>query len=329
MEKLEDGAISGLLSALGDPYTSYFDRSATESFLTESEGDYEGVGMYVTFDTKYNTVMVLLPIENSPAYDAGILPGDYILEIDEASVIGVSLEEVASRLKGKAGSSVKVKFQRFDESGESEKFEKILTRRKVELTVFESKIIDGNIGYISFSTFDENITAKFKTAYKEFKKAEIEGLIIDVRDNPGGLLSVCSDVADMLLPEGKIVYTVDKNGKEEVVKSDAKSIDVPIVIVVNEHSASASEILAAAIKDYGGAVVGKTTYGKGLVQEFKSLKDGTYVKITISEYFSPKGAKINEIGVEPTVEVEDDKETEEDEQLDTAITELKKMISAR
>ena len=234
---------------------------------------------------------------------------------------------MASRLKGITGSTVDVKFARYNASGDEEIIEKKLPRRKVELTSFEYKMLDGNIGYISFSSFDENVTEKFDEATKElFKKKKAKGLILDLRNNPGGLLSVAADVADKLLPTGRIVYTVDKNGNEETLYSDSNFIDVPIVVIVNKNSASASEILAAALKDYGWQVVGTTTYGKGLVQEFKSLRDGTYVKVTISEYFSPNGNSINEKGVEPTIKVEQNEETEEDEQLNKAIEEMKKLI---
>jgi carboxyl-terminal processing protease len=327
VEKLEEGAIRGMLEALDDPYTSYFDKSETESFLTETEGDYEGVGMYISIDTKKDTVIVLSPIKGSPAEEAGVKPGDYITEINGVSVVGVSLEEVASRLKGISGSTVDVKFVRYNDSGDAEEIEKSIPRRKVELTSFESKLLDDDIAYISFSSFDENITEKFEEAINElFKKKKAKGLILDVRNNPGGLLSVATEVADKLLPTGKIVYTVDKNGKEEAMYSDSNFIDVPIVVLVNENSASASEILAAALKDYGATIVGTTTYGKGLVQEFKSLRDGTYVKVTISEYFSPNGTKINETGVIPNIEVRQDEDTEEDEQLERAIIELKKKM---
>lgn len=327
MEELEEGAIRGLLDALDDPYTSYFNASETESFLQETEGDYEGVGMYISIDTQKETVIVISPVKGSPAEEAGVMPGDYIIEINGESMVGVTLEEVAAKLKGISGSTVNVKFERYNKSGDKETIEKNLERRKVELTSFEYEVLENNIGYITFASFDENVKEKFDEAYKELiKKQKVKGLIIDVRDNPGGLLNVVIDIADDLLPTGKIVYTVDKNKKEEVAYSDSKCVDIPIVVLVNENSASASEILAAAIKDYGGKVVGKTTYGKGLVQEFKSLRDGTYVKVTISEYFSPNGNKINEIGVIPNVEVEENEETENDEQLEKAVEELKKMM---
>ncbi len=327
MQKLEEGAIRGLLEALGDPYTSYFDKEETTSFLMETEGDYEGVGMYISLDTKKDTVIVLSPIKGSPAEEAGVLPGDYITEINGVSVVGVTLEEVATRLKGISGSTVDVQFVRYNASGDEEVINKTLPRRKVELTAFEAKMLEGDIAYVSFASFDENVTEKFNEVYKNLlKNKKAKGLILDLRNNPGGLLSVAVDVADAILPTGKIVYTVDKNGKEEIEYSDSKCIDIPIVVLVNENSASASEIMAAAIKDYGGTIVGTTTYGKGLVQEFKSLRDGTYIKVTISEYFSPKGNKINEIGVVPNVVVEQNEETEEDEQLQKAIEEMQKII---
>ncbi len=328
IEKLEDGAINGMLSALKEPYTSYFNVEQTEEFLTETEGEYDGVGMYLTIDTTKNMPVVLLPIKNSPAAEEGIKTGDYIIEVDGEDVTSASLEEVASRLKGKSGTKVKVKFTRIDDNGKVEKFEKELERRKIDLYPFTYKVLDNDIGYVAFESFDEKVADQFKTVIREMiKKNKIKGLIIDLRDNPGGLLTAASEIADELLPTGVITYTVDKKGNKEYIYSDSKCINMPIVVIVNENSASASEITAAAIKDAdNGKVVGTTSYGKGLVQEFKSLRDGTYVKVTICEYFSPKGNKINKIGVEPDYVVEDDPETENDEQLDKAVEVIKEMI---
>lgn len=328
IEKLEDGAINGMLSALKEPYTSYFNVEQTEEFLTETEGEYDGVGMYLTIDTTKNMPVVLLPIKNSPAAEEGIKTGDYIIEVDGEDVTSASLEEVASRLKGKSGTKVKVKFTRIDDNGKVEKFEKELERRKIDLYPFTYKVLDNDIGYVAFESFDEKVADQFKTVIREMiKKNKIKGLIIDLRDNPGGLLTAASEIADELLPTGVITYTVDKKGDKEYIYSDSKCINMPIVVIVNENSASASEITAAAIKDAdNGKVVGTTSYGKGLVQEFKSLRDGTYVKVTICEYFSPKGNKINKIGVEPDYVVEDNPETENDEQLDKAVEVIKEMI---
>lgn len=326
MEDLENGAIRGMLDALEDPYTSYFDAEETEEFLIETEGEYEGVGMYITFGTDIEWPMVLNPIKGSPAYEAGVKAGDYIYSVDgEDLTNATTLEEVSSKLKGKAGTKVSVTFVRYDENNKQEKYTVELERRKIEITTFDYEVKDGNIGYMKFTSFDEDADVNFKKAYKELvQNKKVEGLIIDIRDNPGGLLKTVLKIADILVPNGIITYTVDKNGQKEVEYSDSNHCNIPVVVLVNENSASASEILAAAVKDHGiGKIVGETSYGKGLVQEFASLGDGTYVKLTISEYFSPNGTKINKIGVVPDVEVQDDEKTVEDEQLNKALEVIK------
>ena len=315
-EKLEEAAIRGLLDGLEEPYTSYFNVDETKEFLTETEGEYEGVGIYLSVDTVKNLPIVLLPIKNSPAEEAGILPGDYILEIDGKDVTAASLEEVAASVKGEANSTVTVKFRRYSSETEYTEFEKTLKRRKVELYPFEYEVMNDNIAYIKFESFDEKAADNFEKALKEMSKTnDIKGLIIDVRNNPGGLLTTAGEIIDSLLPNGVITYTVDKKGEKDYMYSDSKALNLPIVVITNENSASASEIMAAAIQDSAnGCTVGTTTYGKGLVQKFKSLGDGTYIKLTIAEYFSPNGNKINEIGVIPNHEVLDNTETEADEQ---------------
>ena len=326
MEQLEDGAIRGMLDSLDDPYTSYFDADETESFLIETEGEYEGVGMYITFGTDIEWPMVLSPLKGSPAEEAGVKAGDYIYEIDGVEIDSeATLEEVAHLLKGESGTKVSVTFIRYDEEKKQEKYTVELERRKIEVSPFEYEAKDDNIGYIKFTSFDENVDTQFKKAYKELvNDKKVKGLIIDIRDNPGGLLTAALKIADTLVPNGIITYTVDKNGNKEVEYSDSNCSKVPVVILINENSASASEILAAAVKDHGvGKIVGKTSYGKGLVQEFVSLGDGTYVKLTIAEYFSPNGTKINKVGVVPDVEIDDNADTPEDEQLNKALEVIK------
>lgn len=330
VKELEEGAIRGLVEALGDPYTDYFNVSESEEFLQETEGEYEGVGIYMALDTSKDMVIVLMPIKGSPAEEAGVLPGDYIVKVDDKDVKGVSTEEIASLIKGKKETTVKVTFRRYNEDGTYEEFEKELTRRKVDLNPFSSEIIEENIGYIAFTSFDEKAYNDFKNAIKNMKnETELKGLIIDLRDNPGGLLTTATKIIDEILPTGVITYTVDKNGNKEHIYSDSRTLDIPVVVIINENSASASEIMAAAIKDYSkGAVVGTTSFGKGLVQQLKSLRDGTYLKVTISEYFSPSGNKINEVGVEPDyiVEIPEDGELTEDIQLKKSIEIMKDMI---
>ncbi len=336
IDELIDGAIDGMLEALDDPYTTYFDKEAAEQFLIETEGEYEGVGIYVSYDLNKKMVIVLTPIEQSPAAEAGILPGDYIEYVDDADVTLKTLDEVADLLKGKAGTTVKVGIIRYDKDGNITRIEKTLTRRNVTIDPVAEDVYEDDIGYIKLSSFDETTYSEFVKAYKDLtKNKNVKGLILDLRNNPGGLLDVATSITDILVPKGKIVYTLDKDGKEEAIYSGSGKIEIPLVVLVNEGSASASEVLAGAVKDYGvGKIIGVNTYGKGVVQTLLSLRDGTYVKVTTNEYFSPNGNKIDGEGVAPDIEVklpEDvssyyNLEYDEDTQLQKAIEELKKMM---
>lgn len=329
MEKIEEGAINGMLKALDDPYTNYFNKTEAENFLMETtEGEYTGIGIYMSLDIDKNLAIVLLPIKNSPAAEAGIEPGDYIIEVNGKDMTEATTEEIASLVKGDDGTPVKIKFRRYDteDTKKYTEFEKEIVRRKINLNPFEYKVLEGNIGYITFESFDEKAYSEFKKAYQQMEK-QISGLIIDLRGNPGGLLTSATAIVDEILPTGIITYTVDKHGNKEYEYSDSRCFSIPVVVLVNENSASAAEITAAAIQDWeNGTVVGTTTFGKGLVQALKKLGDGTYVKVTVSEYFSPKGNKINKIGVKPDVEVEDNKETKEDEQLQKAVEVMKEKM---
>lgn len=327
LEKIEEGAISGMLDALGDPYTAYYNVENTKNFLVETEGEYEGIGIYLTMDTEYELPIVLAVFKNSPAAEAGVLPGDYILEIEGESTKDKLLEEISTKVKGRPNTKVKIKFGRYDDNENYEEIEKEITRKKIETNYFEDKILENNIGYISFEAFDEHAEEHFNDAYNKLvNKNEVEGLIIDLRNNSGGIVDVAEAIVDKIVPLGNITYIVDKEGNKEYINSDSECIKIPLVVLINENSASAAEIMAAAVQDHSvGEIVGTTSYGKGLVQKFKSLGDGTYVKITISEYFSPNGKKINGVGVVPDVIVEDDKNTEEDEQLLKAIEIINQM----
>ena len=322
MEDLEDGAIHGMVEALGDPYSSYFNKEETTDFLEDGLSEYVGVGITVTYGNEIEWPMVVSIVDGSMATEAGVKPGDYIYGIgDETLNSDITLEELSSKLKGPEGTTVKVTFVRINEEGNQDKYTATLERRKIVLKPVEYKIIDDNIGYIQLLSFDSGEDLKFISAYNELiKEKNAKGIIIDIRNNPGGLLTCALKIADTLLPNGVITYTVDKNGNQQFNYSDSECTDVPIVVLVNGNSASASEVLSAAIKDYGiGKIVGEKTFGKGLVQAFSGLGDGTYIKLTIAEYFSPNGTKINKVGVIPDVEIKDDENTQEDEQLQKAI----------
>lgn len=335
-EEMVDSAISGMLEALNDPYAAYYNESAFESFYTQTEGEYEGIGIYVSYDTDKNMPIIITPIIGSPAAEANIKPGDYIEYVDDLSATVATYDELVDAIKGKVGTKVKIGLIRYKEDKDFEKIEIEVERKKIDINPISEEVYEENIGYIKMTSFDEVSYDEFKTKYEDLiKNKKVEGLIIDLRNNPGGILEVCTKITDLIVPEGKIVYTIDKAGKEEALYSDKNQIEIPLVVLVNEGSASASEVFTGAVKDYGvGKIVGEKTYGKGVVQTLKSLGDGTYIKLTTSEYFSPKGNKINEVGIEPDIEVELPENVtnsynikyDEDTQLQRAILEVKSMI---
>lgn len=335
-EKLMDATISGMLKGLDDPYAAYYNESKFQSFYTQTEGEYEGIGIYVTYDLEKSMPIIITPIINSPAAEAGILTGDYILYVDDLQAINATYDELIDAIKGREGTKVKIGLLRYKEDGSYEELELEVERKKIDINPITEEVYEGNIGYLKLTSFDEVSYGEFKNKYEDLiYNKKVKGLIIDLRNNPGGVLKTCANITDLLVPKGKIVYTVDKAGKEEALYSDETQIEIPLVILVNEGSASASEVLTAAVKDYGvGKIVGTKTYGKGVVQTLKALGDGTYIKLTTSEYFSPNGNKINGLGIEPDIVVklaEDVKNPYnpaygEDNQLQTAISELKNMM---
>ena len=335
-EKLMDSTISGMLEGLDDPYAAYYNESAFESFYTQTEGEYEGIGIYVSYDTDKNMPIIITPIIGSPAAEANILPGDYIEYVNELSSATATYDELVDEIKGRVGTKVKIGLIRFKEDNAYEEIELEVERKKIDINPITEEVYEENIGYIKMTSFDEVSYDEFKKKYEDLiGNKKVKGLIIDLRNNPGGILQTCANITDLIVPEGKIVYTLDKAGNEEALCSDKKHIEIPLVVLVNEGSASASEVFTGAVKDYEmGKIVGTKTYGKGVVQTLKSIGDGTYIKLTTSEYFSPKGNKINGVGIEPDIVVEmPDNLTnaynptyDEDTQLQRAILELKNMM---
>lgn len=301
-EKLKEGAIKGYVEALDDPYTEYISKDDMKDYLEDTMGNFVGIGIYMVKDTKNNRILVLSPIKNSPAEKAGILPGDAIIEIDGKKCDGDDFSTISSQLKGEEGTTVKIKILRDNETKEFE-----IKREKITVNPVESKILQNNIGYITFSSFDENTSEEFKTQYQELKKQGIKYLIVDLRNNGGGIVDEALKIADFATNKGDVLlYEVDKNNNEVVKKSqNAPIIDVPIIILTNKNTASASEILAGCLKDLGKAkVVGTKTFGKGIIQDVLTLEDGSGMKITAEEYLTPNKTKIHKVGIEPDEEVE-------------------------
>ena len=296
-EDLINGAVKGYVAGIGDKYTEYFTKEEMEEFKTETKGNYVGIGIYMYLNAEDNTVVVLYPIENSPAEKAGILTGDIIKKVDGVEYTGEDFEEISTYIKGEEGTKVKIEVER---DGKRLEFE--VERRAVDLYPVKSEILEGNLGYINISSFDSDCSKEFKEAFNELNKNKLTGLIVDVRNNGGGIVEETLKIADYALEKNDVILiTKDKQGNKEIERSIKNPIiKMPIVILTNEATASASEILVAALKENGKAtVVGEKTYGKGVIQELLTLSDGSGIKITTEEYYTPNENKINKIGIEP------------------------------
>lgn len=301
-EKLKEGAIKGYIEGLDDQYTEYISKDDMKDYLEDTTGNFVGIGIYMTKDTNANKIMVLSPIKGSPAEKAGILPGDYIISVDGVTYTADDMSVAANKIKGEVGSSVKIEILR---NSETKTFE--IKRENIKVNPVEGKVLENNIGYIEFSSFDEGTADDFKAKYEELAKKGIKSLVIDLRNNGGGIVSEALQIADYILDKDDVVlYEVDKNNKEEIEKSEnAPIINMPIVLLTNGNTASSSEILAGALKDHGKAkIVGTKTYGKGVIQQLLTLPDGSGLKITSEEYLTPNKTKINKIGIEPDEKVE-------------------------
>lgn len=329
-KELIDGALKGYVNALGDPYTTYYTKEEMKEIMEETNGNFVGIGIYMTENIKENVIMVIKPIENSPAEKAGILPGDIITKINDVEYTGDKLEEASNKIRGEEGTKVKLEIYR---NGETKEFE--ITRKKVVISHITTKVLEDNIGYIAISDFDGDCANEFKTKYKELEKKGITKLIIDIRNNGGGIVDKSLEIANTMIEKGStLLITKDKKNNEDITKATENPIiNMPVVVLTNEYSASASEILAGALKDNNKAtLVGTKTYGKGIIQELNKLSDGSGLKVTVSEYYTPNHTAINKIGITPDVEVELSDEAKkqlnleekDDNQLQKAIEILKK-----
>lgn len=307
------GAEKGLVQSLEDPYSEYYTKDEFELLKEQTQGSFVGIGIYMTGNENDN-VVVQSVIKNYPAQKSGLKAGDIILKVDGDEVKYSESTVASSKIKGKAGTSVVLTIER-----DGKKFDITVKREEIIVESVKCEVKEDNIGYVQITSFDQNTYKEFKKAVTSLQNKNVKSLIIDLRDNPGGLLDVCVDIADYLLGEGTIVYTKDNKGETQYYKSDADKVDLPIVVLINENSASASEILTASIVDNeAGIAVGTTSYGKGLVQSVREFKDGTGYKLTTAQYYTPNGNYINKQGIKPNI-VEKDKE----KQLDKAIEYLK------
>ena len=327
MTKVEDGIYAGMMNGLGDPYTVYYTKEEYKALNEDTEGKYSGIGAVVSQNPNTKIITIVKIFDNSPANDAGLQVGDIIDKIDGEEVAGTDMDIlVKTKIRGEEGTSFKMTVLRGDDRKE---VELDLTRRSIEVETVAGKMLDNNIGYIAVSQFDAVTSEQFKSNIESLQSQGMTKLIVDLRGNPGGLLDQVVDMLDYILPDGLVLYTEDKYGKREEYYSDGShELKIPMVVLVNENSASASEVFTATFRDFEwGTVVGKTTFGKGIVQNVLPLGDGTAVKITTQHYYPPSGYDLHKVGIKPDLEVDLNEGakigTDSDNQLSAAIDILK------
>ncbi len=301
--KILESTVKGYVAGLEDEYSEYFTKEELEEYKSNNiEGAYVGIGVYIIQDVENNAIRVIAPISESPAEEAGIRPGDYIVKIDGEEVTGEDIEEASNKMKGEEGSKVKLQILRGEETIDLE-----VERKNVKVNHVESEIYEDKIGYLKIASFDENCSVEFEEKLEELQSKNIESLIIDLRNNGGGIVDEALSIADLFTDkDATLLITKDKEGNEEVRKSKTdKKLDLPVIVLTNENTASASELLVGVLKDYNIATsVGTVTFGKGVIQELLTLPDESGLKITTNEYYTPNGNKINKIGIEPDEKVE-------------------------
>lgn len=317
-KKLEDATYKGLFSGLDDVYSAYYTADEMKQLLEVATGKYVGIGFVVGADKATGAIRVESVMNNSPAKESGVKKGDLVVAVNGKKYSYMEMDIAVKNIRGSENTSVKITFLR-----DGKKIDKIITRKEIKIVSIESKMLEDKIGYINIKSFEEETAEDFRKALASLEAQGMKALIIDVRDDGGGLLTVVEDICDRILGKAVIVYTKDRQGKKEYLKSsDKEKIDKPIVVLTNRSSASASEILTGAVLDNkAGISIGETTYGKGLVQGMLKLKDGSGYKLTTAQYFTPNGNYIDKKGIKPTIEVKD-----KDQQLPKAIEYLKGKI---
>ena len=327
-EALSDGVYRGMMDAIGDPYSTYYSAAELKSLMEQTEGIYYGIGAYVALDTVSGLPKIASAIPGTPAEAADLRPDDIIYKVDGQEVYGMDLTAVTALIKGEEGTTVNLTIIR---EGESDYLSVDVVRKKVETPTVEYEMFDDGMAYIQIIEFNDATVPQFTDALAMAKGSDMQGLIIDLRANPGGNLDAVVRIAQMLLPEGLIVYTEDKYGNREEYKCDGKhKFEYPLVVLIDGNSASASEILAGSIQDYEiGTLVGTTTFGKGIVQQVITLNDQSAVKITVSSYYTPKGRNIHGVGIEPDIVCEFDGEAYYNEDFDNQLEYAKEVLAEK
>ena len=323
LSQLVDGAIDGMVKSLGDKHSIYMDDEKFKAFMQQTEGSFGGVGIVMGFPAE-GVCQVVSVMENTPSEQAGIQPKDEIVKIDGADVSTMQPDEMALKIRGEEGTQVVLTVRR---QGQDD-FDVTLTRANIPLTTAKGTMIDGsNIGYIRIASFSENTGKEFAKELSSLKEQGMAGLIVDLRGNPGGLITTCVEIANQLIPSGEIVSMTDRSGQKTVYESQLEEFGYPLVVLIDENSASASEILAGAVQDRQcGTIVGVKSYGKGSVQTMLPLNEGDGLKLTVARYYTPSGRSIDGTGIQPDVEIALPEHATQDVQLLKAIDVMKEKL---
>lgn len=320
--KLIDGAIDGMVKSLNDPHSNYLSPKMYKTLMEQTEGSFAGIGVVMGMDNEQKIHIVGI-MENSPGQKAGLQEGDEILAVDGVPVTQMAFDEVATHVRGQAGTDVVLTIMRDNANQDI-----TITRDNIKLKTVGHKMLDNNIGYIQIVSFSEDTANEFNEAYNDLKNQGMKALVLDLRNNPGGLLTTCVEIAKKLVPKGEIVSIVDKQGNKETYSSSLEAPEYPLAVLINKNSASASEILSGAIQDTkAGTIIGNTSYGKGSVQTILPMFEDDAVKLTIAKYYTPSGRSIDGTGITPDIEINLDENATLDTQLDKALEVLKAQLN--
>ncbi|MFR4648743.1 MAG: S41 family peptidase [Megamonas funiformis] len=320
--KLIDAAIDGMVKSLNDPHSNYLSPKMYKTLMEQTEGSFAGIGVVMGMDNEQKIHIVGI-MENSPGQKAGLQEGDEILAVDGVPVTQMAFDEVAAHVRGQAGTDVVLTIMRDNTNQDI-----TITRDNIKLKTVGHKMLDNNIGYIQIVSFSEDTANEFNEAYNDLKNQGMKALVLDLRNNPGGLLTTCVEIAKKLVPKGEIVSIVDKQGNKETYSSSLEAPEYPLVVLINKNSASASEILSGAIQDTkAGTIIGNTSYGKGSVQTILPMFEDDAVKLTIAKYYTPSGRSIDGTGITPDIEINLDENATSDTQLDKALEILKAQLN--
>ena len=328
-EKME-GIYKGLMSSTNDKYTDYYSPKEFKDLMVTMEGDYGGIGATLSQDKATKEVSVVEVYEGSPAARAGLERGDIVISVDGHLGTDESLDDFVQRIRGEEGTSIEMVYKRGDQEKTIE-----ITREEVIVPSVSHRMLDDKIGYIRISSFVNGTQKDFEDALADLQSQGMQGIVFDMRDNGGGMVDSVVAILDDILPAGTVVYTMDKSGKrEDYTSDDAKKIDIPVTVLVNENTASAAEIFTGAIRDFNyGTIIGTNTFGKGIVQSTVPLSDGSAVKITVATYYTPSGECIHEKGIKPDIELEfsyaDENPTEYDELKDNQVQKAMEVLGEK